>query len=336
MQSRPLALLALSALFITACHSPTAPDSSLVRPVTPGGHPQDTTQQYDTGGVVERLRVPGGARPFAIALSASGTALVTLLDGGKLARAELSNGAFDRTIAVGATPSDVAFNSTGTRAYVTNQFGGSISIVDVAANQAIGTIAEVGDPWRVRVAPGDSILWATNNAGGIFAYRLATGQLIATLYAAAPVNGLAIAQQHAWFSALDGTVQEVDTRTYRITRTFALGGYLQDVVLSPDGRQLYVADETGKVQFLDLTSGIVTTTIALPGGGGFAMALSDDGDDLYVSTGYYTRKVWVIDPPERRIEHVINTGGVPRRMVIDRSGEGAIVANEDGFVDIIR
>ena len=39
------------------------------------------------------------------------------------------------------------------------------------------------------------------------------------------------------------------------------------------------------------------------------MALSDDGDDLYVSTGYSTGKVWVIDPPERRIEHIINTGG---------------------------
>ena len=63
---------------------------------------------------------------------------------------------------------------------------------------------------------------------------------------------------------------------------------------------------------------------------------SDDGDDLYVSTGYYTGKVWVIDPPERRIEHVFNTGGVPRRMVVDHSREGAIVANEDGFVDIIR
>jgi len=89
------------------------------------------------------------------------------------------------------------------------------------------------------------------------------------------------------------------------------------------------------VQFLDLATGTVTTTIALPGGGGFALALSDDGDDLYVSTGTASGKVWVIDPPERRIEHVIITGGVPRRIVIDRNGEGAVVANEDGFVDII-
>src|SRR5256714_8175323 len=186
MQSRPSALLALSALVIAACHSATAPD---VR--TQGGHPQNTTQHYDTGAVTERLRVSGGGRPFAIALSASGTALVTLLDRGNLVRAELSNGAFDRTIAVGATPSDVAFNSTGTRAYVTNQFGGSISIVDVAANKAIGTIAEVGDPWRVRVAPGDSILWAPNNVGGNFAYPPATRELVATLHAAAPGRRLA-------------------------------------------------------------------------------------------------------------------------------------------------
>src|SRR5438105_15891 len=130
MSARPSALLALTALVLAACHSATGPDSIVVRPGNQGGHPQDTTQHYDTGGVAQRVRVPQGARPFAIALSASGTALVTLLDGGKLARAELSNGAFDRTIAVGATPSDVAFNSTGTRAYVTNQFGGSISIVD--------------------------------------------------------------------------------------------------------------------------------------------------------------------------------------------------------------
>src|SRR2546423_14046494 len=165
MQSRPAALLALSALVIAACHSATAPD---VR--TQGGHPQNTTQHYDTGAVTERLRVPGGGRPFAIALSGSGTALVTLLDRGNLVRAELSNGAFDRTIAVGATPSDVAFNSTGTRAYVTNQFSGSISIVDVAANTTIGTIAEVGDPWRGGGAPGGPIPWARDKARGNLSY----------------------------------------------------------------------------------------------------------------------------------------------------------------------
>ncbi|HLZ45605.1 MAG TPA: YncE family protein, partial [Gemmatimonadales bacterium] len=256
MQSCSLRLLPLLAAGLAACHSVTAPRSSLVGP---GTGTQDGMQPYDTCLVTQRLLLPDGAsaahagRPFGIALSSSRTAFVTLSEHRRLARAELAGAAgggpaFSQTIAVGAAPTDVALNSRGTRAYVTNRFGGSISIVDVALNRTIGTLGLAGKPWRVKVAPGDSILWATNDAGGIYAYRLSTGHQVAALQAHQPVNGVAVGGNgHAWFGLRNGTVVEVDTRTYRVSRTFTVGGYPQDVALSPDGRQLYVANALGMV-----------------------------------------------------------------------------------------
>jgi YVTN family beta-propeller protein len=297
------------------------------------------------------MPVPG--RAFGTAVSRTGTVLVTLLDQAQVARAHLpqeSNevldelqvaaplpqGSFDRTIPVGSVPTDVDFNSDGSHAYVTNQYSNSVSVIDISANQSVDAIPVAANAVRVKVAPGDSILWVTDNVGDIFAIRLVTKETVATLHAKTLANGIALTRERAWFSVIDGTILEVDAQTYQVTRTFSVGGLPQEIVVSDDGSELYVANEYGSVQIIELASGTIAATVPLPGGGGFGMALNKNEHRLYVSTGYITNTVWVIDPNARQIIRGIATGGVPRRIAMNRAGNRALVANESGFVDVVR
>ena len=131
-----------------------------------------------------------------------------------------------------------------------------------------------------------------------------------------------------------GTLSVVDLGSFTVARTIALGGVPQDVVVSPDGTELYVANEAGLLQIVDLASDNVTN-----GGAGteylFGMALSPDGKVL-VGSRPGSGQVVVIDRVSRQLLTTINTTGTPRRVAFDLLGSVAAVANEGGWVDLIR
>ena len=54
----------------------------------------------------------------------------------------------------------------------------------------------------------------------------------------------------------------------------------QDVVVSPDQSEIYVADESGSVAFVSLTTGTITR-VAVPGA--FGMAMTPDGSQLWTT-----------------------------------------------------
>jgi YVTN family beta-propeller protein len=281
-----------------------------------------------------RARRPGV--PFSAAVSRNGVAYVTLAYAATLGRADLPDTSFATTVNVGSLPTDVRFNSAGTRAYVTNQYGGSVAVVDVAAGTWIDTIPVPGDPFKIMAAPGDSILWVTSNVDSVYAIRLSSGVIAARLSAPAAPNGLAARGSLVWVSGRDGgAVLEINARTYQVVRTLAVGGQPQELIVSPDGERLYVANEAGYVQIWNLSANREEDRVVLPGGGGFGMAQNPANGRLYVSTGYYSRSVWVIDPKEADITRRIFTGGTPRRIAFTAAGLG-IVPNEWGWVDFIR
>ena len=68
---------------------------------------------------------------------------------------------------------------------------------------------------------------------------------------------------------------------------------------------------------------------------GFAVALSRGGTKLYVSVPWMGR-IMAVDLATRTRAGVIGTGCDPRRMAFDTTGETLVVANQAGWVDIIR
>jgi YVTN family beta-propeller protein len=69
--------------------------------------------------------------------------------------------------------------------------------------------------------------------------------------------------------------------------------------------------------------------------GGEGLALSADGRKLYVGL-VFAGKIQVINPVTRAIVQTIQTGGTPREIAATDGRQPVIVANEDGWVDVLR
>jgi YVTN family beta-propeller protein len=284
--------------------------------------------------VVARTRLPG--RPQGAAIFGN-IAYVTQLDLARISRANLPSHAFTTSVTVGSIPTGIVFNSTGSRAYVTNQYGASVSIVNPATNTVVDSIVVGNRPFEVLVAPGDSLLYVAK-IDSVYGIRLSTKAIIARFAIPDAGNGMAIARDTLLYVSTHngGTVVEFNLRTRTLGRTLAVGGVPQKLVVSPNGNELYIANEAGYVQFWDLDTGLqIGSNLALPSAG-YGMARRPSNGLLYVTSAYYGGGyIHVIDPVSRTLVHSAVLGGATRHVVFSADGSG-LVANENGWVDFLK
>ena len=120
----------------------------------------------------------------------------------------------------------------------------------------------------------------------------------------------------------------------RELRRFATGQRPQGLAVSPDGAELYVADEREhEVKIWDLKSGTLRTSVALAGPA-WDLQLTPDSTQIYVSL--LDGALQILDRADRSVVRTVRLGGRPRRIGFDRAGTTAVVANEAGWVDILR
>jgi YVTN family beta-propeller protein len=278
-----------------------------------------------------------GFRPYGVAVSAQGIAYVTQLDAGTLTGANANTLALAGTVAVGSTPTDVAFNPAGTTAYVTNQLDGALGVVDVATGVQVATIPLGGNPFDVAVSPDGTRLYVSTNANQVVVVNAATRTVIGTIATSfAPMR-------MAWHpngtrlyvaTIFGGVVHEISVATLTVTRTFSVGGTPQGMAVSPDGAELYVANETGRIDIWSLVSGSFSASIPLLGGG-YALAMTKDATQLYVSIPG-RGLVAVVDRVGRTVVNQVGTGGDPRDIAFSADGLTALVANTAGWVNFVR
>jgi YVTN family beta-propeller protein len=277
-----------------------------------------------------------GSRPFGAAVSSQGAVLITQLDAATVARGTLSGQTLGTSIPVGAVPTDVTVDAAGAYAYVTNQFSSNIGVIDLGTNTQVATIPVSGDPFRVRLSPDGSSLFVTGNADSLFIIDVQSREITGRLGIGLDANGLAIERTGSLLyvsNQSDGTISEVDLTTNTVARTLTVGGHPQELVLSPGGTLLFVADETGSIQVWSLRDGSKRGDIGVPGGA-FAMAVSPDWRQLYV-TSAQGGAVYLLDWKTGAVLKTVTTGGTPRRIGFAADGSMAVVANEGGWVDFI-
>ena len=131
-----------------------------------------------------------------------------------------------------------------------------------------------------------------------------------------------------------GVIVEVDASTLRITRRFEVGGVAQDVVVSADGQNLYAANESGWLDVIHLPSGRRTATVEF-GTPALGLALSADQNHIFVGL-MKAGRVLVLQRQDLSERASIATGGRPRLMAVHPSGDAVLVANEAGWVDLLR
>ena len=281
---------------------------------------------------VDGTSVMLGARPYALAVSHD-VVYVGQLDAAQVTRYNGSSTTPVANIAVGATPTELAFNTAGTKAYVTNQFSNTISIIDVATNTQTSTIAVTGDPFEVIASPDGNTLYATTNANFAYKIDVATRTVTGSIATGQTANGLAISADGSKLyvsTRAGGTVMEVRTSDMTPLQTFSPGGTTQQVVLSPDNSELYVVNEEGGLYVSNIATGALTQSVTNLGSAPWGMALSPDGSKLWVGL-LYTGEVKVFDRATRALTKTWYVGGRPRRIGFLTNGT-AVVANEAGYV----
>jgi YVTN family beta-propeller protein len=275
-------------------------------------------------------------RVFGVAIAPSGAGYVLYQDINAMVRITLPAAGVVTTVSIGTGPTAAAFHPDGATAYVTNQFGGTVSVVNVAANMETGTIAVGSFPFVLGVTPDGSELWVTRAGGRVMVADLPTGAIVDSVSVGAVPNGIAFHPSEPMVyvsSAGTGEVAEISTTTKAVLRTFDVGGTPQGLAVAPDGSELYIANEASGLQVWDLDTGMSITTINL-GGGAFGLALSPDGAVL-AATQPPMGQVQLVNRGTRTISKTVITMGTPRRVAFAPDGSVLVVPNEGHWFDII-
>lgn len=179
-------------------------------------------------------------------------------------------------------------------------------------------------PVDLLLGNGDTVFVTQRALGTVYVVDLAAGEVVNRLRmrTSGDVQPMPIAVAgHRLFVALsdDGPLWGYDLRDGRHVNAVDGLGFVTNVVVTPDGRSLWVLASAPKfaVHRVDLESLTVVTSIPLPGepfsrlgDGGDLMTISPDGSRLLVMSA-------VADPePETPVVHVLNlkTGRMVRRV----------------------
>lgn len=286
--------------------------------------------------IVAHILVPGG--PIDVAVLESGLALVTRGGVDSVQELNLANSTVGSAVAVGVAPTFVIFGPTGGTAYVSNQLSDNIGVIDVATGVQTDFVPVTGDPIPMQITADGHTLFVTTNANRLYRVDLATKTATDSLDLPATSHHLLLRSDGArlYVATRDGgSVLEVDPSTLAVLRTFTLGGRTQAMAFSPDGTLLYVANETKPlVQTINLTSGVLGDSATLAGGAN-GIALDVGGSRIFASI-IFAGKVQIINRTTMTVDTTIVTGGTPRAVVSDAPRQQIVVANEGGWVDVIR
>jgi len=288
------------------------------------------------GVLASRLRIVG--YPFDVAIAPDGTAWLTRLHAAVLERLQLQPLASSGVIRVGVAPTRVILAPSGERAWVTNQFTRDVAVVDLACRRRTGSIAMEGDPLAAVLSPDSRTLYVTTNLDRLSVCALTDngGRIVRSTPVPQACTELAIhpAGNRLYVPTWKaGNILELDARSLSVTRRYEVGGQPLGVALSTDGLRLYCGNEHGWIDLVYLPTGkIVRRAFDTPV---VEVALTPDQNVVYASLRTAGR-ITMVDAHSLACVGTLETGGLPRHIAFDGLGNVAIVANEAGWVDLVR
>ena len=126
--------------------------------------------------IVATRRLEG--RPYPVAVTPSGRALVGRLDDAVLASGVLPDTSFGTDFPVGTIPTDIALDPAGRVAFVTNQFDDEVQALNAETGESLGRYHVRGNPFSVAVANDGGSIFVTTNADSVFRISTSTKQVI--------------------------------------------------------------------------------------------------------------------------------------------------------------
>ncbi|MBM0106122.1 beta-propeller fold lactonase family protein [Steroidobacter sp. S1-65] len=204
-----------------------------------------------------------------------------------------------------------ADNNAGSgRAYVSNEDGQSVSVLDLASNTSIATV-EVGKrPRGLKLSPDGSRLFVA----------------VSGLPKCPPSVPDEVCAKRERDLKADG-IAIVDTVEHKLIKVLAAGSDPEQFAMSADGKRLYVANEdVGLMSVVDVDVGKVLAKVKVglePEGVG----VSPDGRWVLV-TNESDNSVSVIDTKTLEVKQHVTVGKRPRDMAFSPDGSVAYVSGE--------
>ena len=288
------------------------------------------------GMIASRLGIAG--YPFDVGIAPDGAAWVTRLHAAVLERLQVQPLTSTGVIRVGIAPTRVIISPSGERAWVTNQFTKDVAVVDLSSRRRTGSIAMEGDPLGAALSPDARTLFVTTNLDRLSVCALTDngGRIVRSTPMPQACTELCVhptgnrVYAPTWKA---GTILEFDARSLSVTHRYEVGGQPLGIAISADGLRLYCGNEHGWIDLVHLPTGkIVRRTFDTPVD---ELALTPDQNVLYASLRTAGR-IAMVDAYTLACVGTVETGGLPRHIAFDRLGSVAVVANEAGWVDVVR
>jgi len=194
-----------------------------------------------------------------------------------------------RTVPVGTNPQHVVPSWDLKTLWVNNDKGNSLTPIDPATGK-FGTPVQVDDPYNLYFTPdGKSAMVMSEAEHKIFFRDPHTMAIQDTLdVPCAGVNHADFSPNGSYFIAsceFDGQLLKVDTRTHKLVAALRLkaGAMPQDVKISPNGSEWYVADMQSNGVWTINGDRFAVTGFIPTGKGAHGLYVSRDSKDLYIT-----------------------------------------------------
>lgn len=236
-------------------------------------------------------------------------------------------------------------------AYVPNQTGATVAVVDLSNGAVIATVPVGAAPIGVAAAPGGRYVYITqHNADTVAVVSTNTNTVLAQISAGSKPMGVAVSPDGtrlyisnfltatasgAGSMWVNGTLTVVDTATRAVLATVTVGANPSGVAVSPDGNRVYVANSgAGTLSVISTATNAVTSTITA-GANPVGVAASPDGLRVYVANGG-SASVSVIDAATLAVTSTIRVGGHTTGIAVSDDSTRVLVSNAfDNSVSVI-
>jgi YVTN family beta-propeller protein len=275
-------------------------------------------------------QIPVSVAPVGIASSPQGDYLYVtgFVDDAALTVIHTTD-AMTTTIPLSFRPEGLAVGGDGRHLYVADPMGGRIAVIDTT-DHSMAFVPVGNQPLRMALNGADLYV-ANNQDGTISVIDTIDNALIRTIpvgghpYAVAAGGGRVYVTDYGFYGGQSThSVSVIDAAAGIVVDSIPVGYYPTGIAMSPNGKRCYVSNDEGSytashpgtTTVINTTTGTVVDTLAL---GGCAVAVSDNGDQVYVlSNGYektFTSRLSIVDLRTGRIA-AVPIHGTPNALAV--------------------
>jgi YVTN family beta-propeller protein len=216
------------------------------------------------------------------------------------------------------------------RAYVTDPFGSTVTVVDTSAFKVVTVIPVGWAAMDATLSPDESVLYVTSETA-IHVISTATNTVTTTIPVGSFASGVAFTpdgtRAYAAITLLN-TVSVINTATNSVVATIPLaeGSLPTEVAVSPNGARAYIVNTgAGTVSVITTATNTVIATIPV-GVEPRSVAVTPDSARAYV-TNSASASVSVIDTASNTVIATIPVGNHPLGVDVDPDGSKVFVVN---------